>query len=160
MRPRRYSPTGLQLEHEQLSGNGLRSALRAASVERTTKPNPDGRLVRRLQPRRTWDLSTFATKRQISATAYMVGPADSRGFGRTSWTTRTSSDAYVVTETIEAEAIARRLSCSPFRVELPVASSELRSAPAAPPHRRRLRARAAAAHARLAQRARSSRVVT
>ena len=65
VRPRRYSPTGLQLEHEQLFGNGLRSDLELSSAEVTTKPDPDGRLVRRLQPRRTWDLSTFATKPQI-----------------------------------------------------------------------------------------------
>ena len=43
-RPRRYSPTGLQLEREQPFGNGLRSALRAGSAERTTKPDPDGRV--------------------------------------------------------------------------------------------------------------------
>jgi hypothetical protein len=65
VRPRRYSPTGLQLEHEQLFGNGLRSDLELSSAEVTTKPDPDGRLVRRLQPRRTWDLTTFATKGQI-----------------------------------------------------------------------------------------------
>ena len=64
-RPRRYSPTGLQLEREQPFGNGLRSALRAGSAERTTKPDPDGRLVRRPQGRRTADLSSFATKAQI-----------------------------------------------------------------------------------------------
>ena len=65
VRPRRYSPSGLQLEHEQHSGNGLRSELDTRSAERTTKPDPDGRLVRRLQPRRTWDLYGFATKVQI-----------------------------------------------------------------------------------------------
>ena len=68
MRPRRYSPTGLQLEHEQLFGNGLRSDLELSSAEVTTKPDPDGRLVRRPETRRSADLTTFgfATKGQIS----------------------------------------------------------------------------------------------
>ena len=65
VRPRRCKPTGLQLEHGQLFGNGLRSDLERSSAEVTTKPDPDGRLVRRLQTRRTWDLTTFATKGQI-----------------------------------------------------------------------------------------------
>ena len=56
---------GLQLEREQPFGNGLRRDLGAASAEVSTKPDPDGRLVRRLQPRRTWDLYGFATKVQI-----------------------------------------------------------------------------------------------
>ena len=68
VRPRRYSLSRLQLEHEQLFGNGLRSPLDARSAERATEPDPDGRLVRRLQPRRTWDLRRIATKPQISAT--------------------------------------------------------------------------------------------
>eukprot|EP00966_Prymnesium_polylepis_P220974 5111545-Prymnesium_polylepis.1 len=34
--PRRYSPTGLQLQHEQLFGNGLRSDLELCRVEVTT----------------------------------------------------------------------------------------------------------------------------
>jgi hypothetical protein len=52
--------TGLQLEHvEQLFGNGLRSELELCSVvEVTTEPDPDGRLVRRPESRRSADLTT------------------------------------------------------------------------------------------------------
>ena len=65
VRPRRCTAAELQLEREQPFGNGLRSALRAGSAERTTKPDPDGRFVRRPQGRRTAALTTFARKGQI-----------------------------------------------------------------------------------------------
>jgi hypothetical protein len=66
VRPRRYSPTGLQLEHEQLFGNGLRRDLELSSAEVSTEPDPDGRLVRRPESRRSADLTTFGTKGQMS----------------------------------------------------------------------------------------------
>ena len=65
MRPRRCAAAELQLEREQPFGNGLRSDLERSSAEVTTKPDPDGRLVRRPQGRRTADLTKSATKGQI-----------------------------------------------------------------------------------------------
>eukprot|EP00966_Prymnesium_polylepis_P290430 6708927-Prymnesium_polylepis.1 len=66
VRPRRCTFLQLQLEHGQLSGNGLRRDLELSSAEVSTKADPDGRLVRRLQTRQTADLSLFARKPQIS----------------------------------------------------------------------------------------------
>ena len=65
VRPRRCAAAELQLEREQPFGNGLRSDLERSSAEVTTKPDPDGRFVRRPQGRRTADLTTFARKGQI-----------------------------------------------------------------------------------------------
>ena len=65
VRPRRCTAAELQLEREQPSGNGLRRDLSAAGAEVSTKPDSDGRLVRRPQGRRTADLSKSATKAQI-----------------------------------------------------------------------------------------------
>ena len=95
VRPRRCKPTGLQLEHGQLFGNGLRSDLELSSAEVTTKPDPDGRLLRRPEPRPSADLRRIATKPQI--TTYLgldhvsprsprarVGPRPAKGVGRNS----------------------------------------------------------------------------
>ena len=65
VRPRRCAAAELQLEREQPFGNGLRSDLERSSAEVTTKPDPDGRLVRRPQGRRTADLTKSARKGQI-----------------------------------------------------------------------------------------------
>ena len=48
------------------------------------EPDPDGRLVRRLQTRRTWDLTTFATKGQI-CTYLRLDHVDHGGPRRSSW---------------------------------------------------------------------------
>ena len=66
MRPRRCTILQLQLEHKQLSGNGLHRDLELSSAEVSTKPDPDGRLVRRPETRQTVDLRLFARKPQIS----------------------------------------------------------------------------------------------
>ena len=55
----------LQLEHEQLFGNGLRRDQELSSAEVSTEPDPDGRLVRRPETRRSADLRLFATNPQI-----------------------------------------------------------------------------------------------
>ena len=44
---------------EQLFGNGLRRDLELSSAEVSTEPDPDGRLVRRPESRRSADLTTF-----------------------------------------------------------------------------------------------------
>jgi hypothetical protein len=66
VRPRACPFQDLQLEHEQHSGNGLHRDLELSSAEVSMEPDPDGRLVRRPETRRSADLTTFATKGQIS----------------------------------------------------------------------------------------------
>ena len=65
MRPRACPFQDLQLEREQLFGNGLRSRTQTRKHGATAEPDLDGRLVRRPESRSSADLRLFATKPQI-----------------------------------------------------------------------------------------------